>query len=106
MCELSEVERDNTQSMLTDSVVDIHVSYVDNWCTFVALTAEGVHDMVIGASMTLKHARVKGLSPCRGRGGTEGSERKRTLVFTLIPKEKLVADRGKQYFAVTSAEAQ
>lgn len=43
--------------------------------------------------MKLKHARVGGLSPRRGREGTESSESINTVVFSLILKEgPLTAD--------------
>ena len=70
-----------------DGVVDIHASFVDDWCMFVVLIAKGAHAMVIGTSMKLKHARVRRLSPRRGRGGTEGGENIKTVASALTLKE-------------------
>ena len=73
---------------------------------FVVLTAEEVHDTVIGTSMTLTHARVKGLSPCRTRGGTESSESSNDVVFAPILKEGSLPIEESNKFAIKSAGAQ
>ena len=61
---------------------------------------------MIGASIKLKHARVRGLAPRRGRGGTERAvkAKKSVVLLTLILKEGSWPIEEKQNLAVMFEE--